>query len=121
MADSLGLYPVSAEMANFIQDIYLQDPSRVKSASYMNNTTTSTQNFTFSKIEGYTLFLVAYTATSTNTDMTVSSALAINTSDVSKLYLLISSGTVACQWGINDGKLVVMSHSSVTITIVALG
>lgn len=86
----------------------------------MNNTNTSTQNFAFTKIEGYTLFLVSYTATSTNADMTVSSALVINTSDVSKLYMLMS-GVVACQWNIDAGQVVAFSHSAVTITIVALG
>lgn len=120
MADSFGMYPASAEMANFIQDIYLQDPSRVKSGSYMNNTTSSTKNFAFTKIEGYTLFLVAYTASITSTSMTASSALVINASDVTNLYMLMS-GIVTCQWNIDAGQVVAVSHSTVTITIVALG
>ena len=86
----------------------------------MNNTNSSTKNFAFTKIEGYTLFLVAYTASITSTSMTASSALVINASDVTNLYMLMS-GIVASQWNIDAGQVVVVSHGTVTITIVALG
>lgn len=118
MADSLGLYPVSTEMANFIQGIYQEDPSKVYTNSYHNNTNTNGEDYTLAKISNYNLYLIIYTISSDGSS-SYAAAIIANTQTIYTIYLWRDSSSV--YWNSHTGQITLSAHTTVTITLVALG